>query len=189
MIKRSSTLMILYGVCATIMAQTLTMSNGVYWCQFNTVLQIPTQVRWIVSRTNLGTSKRDPSWRFVNDVPAPYGRATHDSYTHSGYDRGHMAPASDFARPISRCRETFRISNICPQTPALNRGLWKKTEIQERSLAISNNYVRVLAIPLILKTDTTWIGNNVVAVPDAFIKVIYDINPDTLYNVYFLWNK
>lgn len=189
MIKRSSTLMILYGVCATIMAQTLTMSNGVYWCQFNAVLQIPTQVRWIVKKTNLGASKRDPSWRFVNDVPAPFGRATHDSYSQSGYDRGHMAPAADFARPISQCRETFRISNICPQTPALNRGLWKKTEILERSLAISNNFVRVLAIPLILKADTTWIGNNVVAVPDAFIKVIYDINPDTLYNVYFLWNK
>lgn len=189
MTKRSSTLMILYGVCASIMAQTLTMSNGVYWCQFNTVLQIPTQVRWIVNKANLGSSKRDPSWRFMNDVPAPYGRATHDSYSRSGYDRGHMAPAADYARPIYLCRETFRISNICPQTPALNRGLWKKTEIQERSLAISNNSVRVLAIPLILKADTTWIGGKVVAVPDAFIKVIYDINPDTLYNIYFLWNK
>lgn len=187
--KRSSILFILYGVCASIMAQTLTMSNGVYWCQFNTTLQIPTQVRWMVHKSNLGTSKRDPSWRFMNDVPAPYGRATHDSYSNSGYDRGHMAPAADFSRSVTQCRGTFRISNICPQTPSLNRGAWKKTEIQERNLAISNNWVRVLAIPLILKADTSWIGANMVAVPDAFIKVIYDINPDTLYNIYFLWNK
>lgn len=187
--KRSSIFVVLYGVCASIMAQTLTMSNGVYWCQFNTTLQIPTQVRWTVHKSNLGTSKREPSWRFMNDVPAPYGRATHDSYSNSGYDRGHMAPAADFARSVYQCRGTFRISNICPQTPALNRGLWKKTEIQERNLARSNNWVRVLAIPLILKADTSWIGANMVAVPDAFIKVIYDINPDTLYNIYFLWNK
>lgn len=187
--KRSSVLVILYGVCASIMAQTLTMSNGVYWCQFNTTLQIPTQVRWTVHKSNLGTSKRDPSWRFMNDVPAPYGRATHDSYSNSGYDRGHMVPAADFARPIYRCRETFRMSNICPQTPALNRGAWKKTEIQERNLAITNNCVHVLAIPLVLKADTSWIGANMVAIPDAFIKVIYNINPDTLYNIYFLWNK
>lgn len=187
--KRSSVLVILYGVCASIMAQTLTMSNGVYWCQFNTVLQIPTQVRWTVHKTNLGTSKREPSWRFMNDVPAPYGRATHDSYSNSGYDRGHMAPAADFASSITKCRGTFQISNICPQTPSLNRGVWKKTENRERDLAISLDSVQVLALPLILKQDTTWIGDGAVAVPDAFIKVIYNINPDTLFNIYFLWNK
>ena len=187
--KRSLVFILFHGVCAAICAQTLTMSTPVYWCQYNYRLQIPSEVRWTVSRINLGSSQREPSWKFISDVPSPYGRANHKSYLHSGYDRGHMAPASDFARPKSLCRHTFRMSNICPQTPALNRGTWKKTEERERQIAWANDSCHVLALPLFLKADTCWIGGNMVAIPDAFIKVIYNINPDTLYNIYFLWNK
>lgn len=187
--RRSFFILILHGVCSTIMAQTLTMSNPVFWVKYDCRLQIPTEVRWTVKSSNLGTSQREPSWKFRSDVPAPFGRASHKSYNGSGYDRGHMAPASDFARPVSLCRETFRMSNICPQVPALNRGAWKKTEERERAIARTNDSCRVLAIPLILKEDTTWIGRNLIAVPDGFLKMIYNINPDTIYNVYFLWNK
>ena len=182
MIKRSSTLMILYGVCATIMAQTLTMSNGVYWCQFNTVLQIPTQVRWIVSRTNLGTSKRDPSWRFVNDVPAPYGRATHDSYTHSGYDRGHMCPSADNQHSQQAMVECFYMTNMCPQSHALNSGAWNDLEIQCRSWARNYEKIYICAGPIYDKQPYRTIGsrrNYRIAVPDRFYKVVLMVGKNT----------
>ena len=55
---------------------------------------------------------------------------THRHYTHSGYDRGHMAPNHAIATRFGRTAqlETFRMTNVCPQTPNLNRGVWKKIE-------------------------------------------------------------
>src|SRR5690606_15577773 len=53
----------------------------------------------------------------------------HD-YRRSGYDRGHMAPNLAIALlygPEAQ-RETFLMSNILPQTPELNRGVWKRLE-------------------------------------------------------------
>lgn len=53
-----------------------------------------------------------------------------DDYTNSGYDRGHMAPNS----AIAQCygddaqRETFLLSNIVPQRPALNQQFWRLLE-------------------------------------------------------------
>ncbi len=51
-------------------------------------------------------------------------------YARSGYDRGHMAPnyaiASRFGPDAQAL--TFLMSNITPQSPALNRGLWRNVE-------------------------------------------------------------
>ncbi len=51
-------------------------------------------------------------------------------YKHSGYDRGHMAPnyaiASRFGADMQK--RTFRMSNIVPQSAALNRGVWRQLE-------------------------------------------------------------
>ena len=66
---------------------------------------------------------------FLNDravaaAPRP------DDYKNSGYDRGHMAPnyaiASRYGAEAQRL--TFMMSNIAPQTPALNRGVWRDVE-------------------------------------------------------------
>ena len=189
MLSRSAFTLILHGVCSTIIAQTLTMSNPIFWCKYDCRLQVPTEVRWSVSRINLGSSQREPSWKFKSDVPAPWGVARHETYIGSGYDRGHMAPAADFSISKTLMRQTFVMSNICPQTPALNRGPWKRTEIAERMIAQMHDSCHVLALPLFLKPDTVWIGGKLVAVPDAFVKLIYNTNPDTLYQIYFLWNR
>jgi len=60
---------------------------------------------------------------------------SHD-YSGSGYDRGHMAP--NYAIAVcygpSAQLETFLMSNIVPQRPALNRQVWERleqTEIKE----------------------------------------------------------
>lgn len=64
---------------------------------------------------------KDPA---VSAAPRP------DDYTKSGYDRGHMAPnfaiASRYGDEFQRL--TFLMSNIAPQSPALNRGVWRDLE-------------------------------------------------------------
>ena len=51
-------------------------------------------------------------------------------YTHSGYDRGHMVPnhAIESRYGTDDQKKTFLMSNIAPQTPALNQGVWRNVE-------------------------------------------------------------
>lgn len=52
----------------------------------------------------------------------------HFNYVHSGYDKGHMVNAEDFAYDEKLEESTFRYYNALPQTPNLNRGKWKSNE-------------------------------------------------------------
>ncbi len=71
--------------------------------------------------------KRRPSFRCDPAIPAA---PRPDDYTKSGYDRGHMTPNYAIATRYGdeERRKTFLMSNIAPQTPALNRGVWREVE-------------------------------------------------------------
>lgn len=72
-------------------------------------------------------------FRFKNDTKIPM--ATQKDYAASGYDQGHLVNAEDFAYDCVADEKTFRFYNCLPQTPNLNRGIWKKweTEIRKES--------------------------------------------------------
>jgi len=57
-------------------------------------------------------------------------RINSDDYTNTGYDRGHMAPnyGIGLVYGAKAQRETFLMSNVIPQKPALNQGLWRNLE-------------------------------------------------------------
>jgi hypothetical protein len=58
-------------------------------------------------------------------------------WTATGYDRGHMAPNWGVSICYGRDAQvqTFLLTNVIPQSPALNRGLWETLE-----KIISNDY-------------------------------------------------
>lgn len=56
-------------------------------------------------------------------------------YAKSGYDKGHLAPAADFAHSREEMESTFDYVNCLPQRPALNRGIWKHDETMVRKLS------------------------------------------------------
>lgn len=57
-------------------------------------------------------------------------RVHHEDYTSSGFDRGHIAPNFVLRRQYGHLAqlESFLMSNIAPQKPDLNRGIWQKAE-------------------------------------------------------------
>lgn len=54
--------------------------------------------------------------------------ATSTDYAHNGYDKGHLANAEDFAGDCEKDIITFEFFNCIPQSPNLNRGIWKIDE-------------------------------------------------------------
>ncbi len=55
-------------------------------------------------------------------------RSTNHDYEHSGFDRGHMVAATHHSSSEETLKETFYLTNVCPQHPHLNRGLWRQLE-------------------------------------------------------------
>jgi DNA/RNA endonuclease G (NUC1) len=53
-------------------------------------------------------------------------------YKGSGFDRGHMAPAGNQTTNAKLKEETFFLSNMTPQVPALNQQIWRELEDKTR---------------------------------------------------------
>lgn len=92
-------------------------------------------------------------------------------YSHSGYDRGHMAPAADMKWSRKAMEESFYLSNVCPQLYNLNSGDWQELEIRVRRWASDFGSVYIVCGPIVNPGYQT-IGSMKVAVPSAFYKVL-----------------
>jgi endonuclease G len=92
-------------------------------------------------------------------------------YLKSGYDRGHLAPAADMGYSMETMVQSFYYSNMSPQVPRFNRGVWKKLEMQVRNWAVENDSLYVVTGPIFDSVMPT-IGPHRVAVPKAYYKVL-----------------
>lgn len=91
----------------------------------------PAWVSFSVSSITVGPSGKRLT-KFLTD-PRTRSGVTHQDYSNSGYDRGHLAPNYAIATrygPQAQ-RETFLMSNITPQSPDLNRIWWRLLEEKE----------------------------------------------------------
>ncbi len=72
-------------------------------------------------------------------------------------------------------KESFYYSNMCPQTPKLNRGIWKKLENYTRGLVGEDDSVLVWC-GSVAKSGRT-IGPDDVVVPDYCWKILFNEPP------------
>lgn len=100
-------------------------------------------------------------------------------YAGSGYDRGHLVPAGDMSRNEIAMSESFFMSNMSPQIPAFNRGIWQKLEGQLRSWSFEFDTMYVVTGPIINFGYKT-IGKNQVAVPQFYFKAIFLKNSEIM---------
>jgi len=121
-------------------------------------------------------------------IPDPYVKtktANDKDYEGSGYDRGHLAPASDMGWSATAMAESFYYSNMSPQAASFNRGIWKKLEEQVRNWAIEYEKVYVVSGP-VLKSGLPYIGANKVSIPNYFYKVILDYTQPDIKGIGFI---
>lgn len=110
-------------------------------------------------------------------------------YTSSGYDRGHLAPNAGIAfRYGEKAQlETFLMTNIVPQTPILNRQVWKRVEDVESELANKFENVWVITGPIF--DEDVQLLKNVVEIPDEFFKIIIDEEKDRIRTISFIMSQ
>ena len=99
-------------------------------------------------------------------------KAQLSDYSKSGYDRGHLFSAGDAATDQGMI-ESFYLSNMVPQSPINNRGIWKELEDKVRNYAIKNHGLVVFTGPIYSAVPKT-IGSNHIPVPFELFKVIFD---------------
>jgi len=81
--------------------------------------------------------------------------------------------------------ESFYMSNIVPQMPGFNRGIWKKLENKIRLWLISHGTLHITTGPILIGSDER-IGENQVCVPRAFYKVVISLNIDSQKGIGFI---
>ena len=138
------------------------------------------QARWVtylLTGKEATTKVAKRTDRFLEDPEIPDGSATDADYRKSGYDRGHLAPAADMAFSLQTMADSFYYSNMSPQKPAFNRGIWGRLEKQVREFAVAEEKIHVVTGPIFTPDDTITIGPNNVGVPSSYYKVIYDLTP------------
>ena len=131
----------------------------------------PQWVAWELTKKET-KGKEGRTNKFLPDPDVRGAKAYTGDYTKSGYDRGHMAPAADMKWSKQAMKESFYMSNICPQNPNLNRGDWNDLEEKSRQWAKKYGAVYIACGPIYDTKRPKRIGNNKVAVPHAFYKVI-----------------
>lgn len=151
------------------------------------------QAAWVIyiisNKQILAKNAERSNHSFRRDPAIPTGSASSSDYTRSGFDRGHLAPAADMAYSEQTMRDSFYMSNISPQRPGFNRGIWKDLEAWVRQTAVKERLVVVVTGPVFPGRDIQTIGKNAVTVPSHFYKIVYDLTPPQKMIAFILPNE
>ncbi len=166
---KNLTLAIALILCLSANAQTaidsVIVTNG-YTSYFNYELHEPLYVEYKLFKGG-GTCSRTGDKFTTGNLQES---ATSADYKGGGYDEGHLANSKDFAYDCELQKATFHFYNCVPQTPALNRGIWKvwETEIRKESQIDS---LEIYCGSIFTNKKLRNIG-----IPDKCWKVVYSLS-------------
>lgn len=130
------------------------------------------QSRWVayqLTRSEVGGG--EPRRKFTPDPAIASMTALDAYYKNSGFDRGHLAPAADMAFDNEAMKQSFYFSNVSPQVPSFNRGIWKQLEERVRAWAARYDSLYIATGPLFLREDTAYV-KGYLPVPTHFYKAL-----------------
>ncbi|MFN5444875.1 MAG: DNA/RNA non-specific endonuclease [Crocinitomicaceae bacterium] len=142
-----------------------------YTLSYNPKYKQANWVAYLLTNASTTLSNRAKRGEFFAPDPLIPGTNLGVDYAKSGYDRGHLAPAADMGYSMETMVQSFFYSNMSPQVPRFNRGIWKKLEIQVRNWAIQYDSLYIVTGP-IFSDSMKVIGPHRVAVPKAYYKVL-----------------
>jgi len=129
----------------------------------------PNWVSWHLDSSWLGTTPRQDDFRADTTLPAGWYQVQATDFSGSGFDRGHMCPSADRTITVTANSATFLMTNMIPQLPANNQGVWANLESYSRTLVSQGNELYIISGGQGLQF---FIANGHVAVPSQTWKVI-----------------
>ncbi|HZL42946.1 MAG TPA: DNA/RNA non-specific endonuclease, partial [Verrucomicrobiae bacterium] len=107
----------------------------------------PNWVSWDLTAGDIGSSGRSPDFFTDTTLPSGFYQVLPGDYSGSGFDRGHMCPSADRTDNTTDNDLVFYMSNIIPQAPDNNQGVWADFESYCRSLAQGGNELLIICGP------------------------------------------
>ena len=136
-------------------------NKNIYISYYSSKLKVPLYVEYDLFRGGGSVSRKN--MRFIEEETT----AKNKDYAKSGFDRGHLVSAEDFAFDKQLETLTFSYYNVFPQHPKLNRGSWKAWEAKIREE--SHRYPLKIFVGGIYSTKKI---KNKIGVPDYCWKVV-----------------
>lgn len=156
-----------------------------FWLSYNEEYEQANWTAYILTKQDVMSGEASRSNDFRADTAVAGFSAQPSDYRGSGYDRGHLVPAADMKSSPAAMSESFLLSNISPQDPGFNRGIWRTLEEQTRDWAVQNDSLYIITGP-VLNSIRNFIGENQVGVPSHYFKIIVDISYPTYKAIGFL---
>lgn len=157
-----------YGFPST-SKKTLGICRHAYVVAYDQRAKIPVWSSYTLTPQNaLGCFSRSES--FMTDSSVPNSATTKD-YVGSPYDKGHIVPNGDMSFDKQAELESFLMTNMSPQAPSFNRGIWKLLETSVRGWTVQLNQPLTIYAGNIYSSTNITIGNGVV-VPHAMYKIV-----------------
>ena len=148
------------------------LDRGEFKIGWSDTLRHPVWCAYHVTRDARYENAKRPGFtkdRSLSRTPAP------GDYTKSGYDRGHMVPNYAIVTRYGEEAQqlTFCMSNIAPQTPALNRGVWREFEHRIADLWTARyGEIWVVVGCISATSNRETIGGSDIDVPTAYYQIV-----------------
>lgn len=146
-----------------------------YTLSYNEEHEQANWVAYVLTANETNSANNPRTNKFLEDPLVTTKSAGTIDYESSGYDRGHLAPAEDMAWSTETEKESFYYSNMSPQVPAFNRGVWKRLEELVRYWSTVYDSIYIVTGP-VLKEGLPTIGPDKVSIPEYYYKVILEYN-------------
>lgn len=152
-----------------------------YVLSYNSQKGVANWVAWQMNSSWFGNVERY-SGNFITDISLPEGmyRVKHSDYTNSGYDRGHTVRSEERTKTVDDNKSTFILTNIMPQRPDLNQGVWLDFEYYLEKLCKEQNVDLYVYGGGVYHSDSTLKSEGKVAVPDSCFKVVFVCTSNSL---------
>ncbi len=99
-----------------------------YVISYSSTRATPNWVSWHLDESNLGSTPRQDNFAAFSGLPTGYYQVQSNSYSGSGFDRGHNCPSADRTSSIEANSSTFLMTNMIPQAPQNNQRAWADLE-------------------------------------------------------------
>ncbi|MBW4597457.1 MAG: DNA/RNA non-specific endonuclease [Brasilonema angustatum HA4187-MV1] len=121
------------------------LSKTQYATSHNCSKGIPNWVSWQLNSSWLGSAPRQNNFRADTTLPSGCYQVSTSDYSGSGFDRGHMCPSGDRTDTVTNNSATFLMTNMIPQAPDNNQGIWANLEDYSRDLVTQGKELYIIS--------------------------------------------